>query len=91
MLDVYFWGEVLRISPEAPVPVVEVGDEFYRFGGAANVALNILKLGGIPVPVGVIGYDNYGTIFKSLVTEASISEEGIIIDDDFRKHGEHPG
>ena len=82
MLDCYFWGEVKRISPEAPVPVVEVGNEFYRFGGAANVALNILKLGGIPVPVGVIGYDNYGTIFKSLVTEASISEEGIIIDDE---------
>jgi rfaE bifunctional protein kinase chain/domain len=82
MLDCYFWGEVKRISPEAPVPVVEVGNEFYRFGGAANVALNILKLGGIPFPVGVIGYDNYGTIFKSLVTEASISEEGIIIDDE---------
>ena len=82
MLDCYFWGEVKRISPEAPVPVVEVGNEFYRFGGAANVALNILKLGGIPVPVGVIGYDNYGTIFKSLVTEASISEEGIIVDEE---------
>jgi rfaE bifunctional protein kinase chain/domain len=82
MLDCYFWGEVKRISPEAPVPVVEVGNEFYRFGGAANVALNILKLGGIPFPVGVIGYDNYGTIFKSLVTEAGISEEGVIIDEE---------
>ncbi len=82
MLDCYFWGDVKRISPEAPVPVVEVGNEFYRFGGAANVALNILKLGGIPFPVGVIGYDNYGTIFKSLVTEANISEEGIIIDEE---------
>ena len=82
MLDCYFWGDVKRISPEAPVPVVEVGNEFYRFGGAANVALNILKLGGIPFPVGVIGYDNYGTIFKSLVAEASISEKGIIIDEE---------
>ena len=82
MLDCYFWGEVKRISPEAPVPVVEVGNEFYRFGGAANVALNILKLGGIPFPVGVIGYDNYGTIFKSLVTEANISDEGILIDEE---------
>ena len=82
MLDCYFWGDVKRISPEAPVPVVEVENEFYRFGGAANVALNILKLGGIPFPVGVIGYDNYGTIFKSLITEASISEDGIIIDEE---------
>jgi len=82
MLDCYFWGDVKRISPEAPVPVVEVGNEFYRFGGAANVALNILKLGGIPFPVGVIGYDNYGTIFKSLVTEANISDEGILIDEE---------
>jgi rfaE bifunctional protein kinase chain/domain len=82
MLDCYFWGDVKRISPEAPVPVVEVGNEFYRFGGAANVALNILKLGGIPFPVGVIGYDNYGTIFKSLITEANISNEGILIDEE---------
>ncbi len=82
MLDCYFWGDVKRISPEAPVPVVEVGNEFYRFGGAANVALNILKLGGNPFPVGVIGYDNYGTIFKSLITEAGISDDGIIIDEE---------
>ena len=81
MLDCYFWGEVRRISPEAPVPVVEVGDEFYRFGGAANVALNILKLGGIPIPIGVIGYDNDGTIFTSLLTENNIEAEGLIVDE----------
>ena len=81
MLDCYFWGEVKRISPEAPVPVVEVGDEFYRFGGAANVALNILKLGGIPVPIGVIGYDNDGTIFTSLLAENNIEANGLIVDE----------
>ena len=81
MLDCYFWGEVRRISPEAPVPVVEVGDEFYRFGGAANVALNILKLGGVPVPIGVIGYDNEGTIFTSLLTENNIEADGLIVDE----------
>jgi rfaE bifunctional protein kinase chain/domain len=81
MLDCYFWGEVKRISPEAPVPVVEVGDEFYRFGGAANVAMNILKLGGIPFPIGVIGYDNDGTIFTSLINENKIHSEGIFIDE----------
>ena len=81
MLDCYFWGYVKRISPEAPVPVVEVGDEFYRFGGAANVALNILKLGGIPFPIGVIGYDNDGTIFTSLINENQLHSDGIFIDE----------
>ncbi|MCU7492839.1 MAG: D-glycero-beta-D-manno-heptose-7-phosphate kinase [Bacteroidota bacterium] len=81
MLDCYFWGDVKRISPEAPVPVIEIDNEFYRFGGAANVALNILKLGGIPLPVGIIGYDNHGSIFTSLMEEAGIEAKGIIIDD----------
>lgn len=79
MLDCYFWGDVKRISPEAPVPVVEVDNEFYRFGGAANVALNILKLGGIPYPVGVIGNDNDGRIFSSLVNETNIKSDGLIV------------
>jgi rfaE bifunctional protein kinase chain/domain len=82
MLDCYFWGDVKRISPEAPVPVVEVGNEFFRFGGAANVALNISKLGGIPIPVGIIGYDNYGTTFTSLITESNITDDGIIVDEE---------
>ena len=81
MLDQYFWGDVKRISPEAPVPVVEVDDEFARFGGAANVALNILKLGGVPVPIGIIGKDNEGNIFKSLMDEVGIDSRGIIIDE----------
>jgi rfaE bifunctional protein kinase chain/domain len=80
MLDGYFWGDIKRISPEAPVPVLEVGEEFFRFGGAANVALNIASLGGIPLPIGVIGYDNYGKIFSSLLEEFKISDEGITID-----------
>ena len=80
MLDGYFWGDVKRISPEAPVPVLEVEDEFFRFGGAANVALNILTLSGIPVPIGVIGDDTYGQIFSSLLRERKIDSEGIIID-----------
>ncbi|MGE5362955.1 MAG: D-glycero-beta-D-manno-heptose-7-phosphate kinase [Bacteroidota bacterium] len=82
MLDCYFWGDVKRISPEAPVPVIEIDNEFYRFGGAANCAYNILKLGGIPVPVGVIGYDNHGSIFNSLMEEAGISSSSLIIDED---------
>jgi rfaE bifunctional protein kinase chain/domain len=82
MLDGYFWGDVKRISPEAPVPVLEVEEEFFRFGGAANVALNILTLGGIPLPVGVIGYDSYGTIFSSLLKEKNIADDGIVIDEE---------
>lgn len=81
MLDIYFRGEVKRISPEAPVPVVEVENEFFRFGGAANCALNLRTLGGNPEPIGVIGYDNFGTIFTSLLEESAISSDGIIIDE----------
>lgn len=80
MIDCYFWGAVKRISPEAPVPVVEVDDEFVRFGGAANVAYNIVTLGGNAFPVGVIGDDSDGVLFKNLMTEAGISPAGIIVD-----------
>ena len=80
MLDGYYWGNVNRISPEAPVPVVEIDDEFFRFGGAANVAYNILTLGGKPYPVGVIGDDNNGKIFNKLIEDCGISSEGIVVD-----------
>jgi rfaE bifunctional protein kinase chain/domain len=81
MLDIYYWGDVKRISPEAPVPVLEVENEFHRFGGAANVALNISSLGGIPESVGVIGCDSFGKVFKSLLSQQNISHSGIIEDD----------
>lgn len=80
MLDCYYWGGVSRISPEAPVPILQVDNEFYRFGGAMNVAYNISTLGGIPFPIGVIGNDNEGKIFKKLLKEKKISEHGIVID-----------
>ncbi len=80
MLDGYFWGNVTRISPEAPVPIVGVDNEFYKFGGAANVAINILKLGGTPLPIGIIGNDEDGKIFSSLLTEYNIPTNGILID-----------
>jgi len=81
MLDGYFWGDVNRMSPEAPVPVVEVDNEFFRFGGAANVALNILKLGGIPLPVGVIGNDSDGKIFLELLSDSGIDSTGVFTDE----------
>ncbi|MFN4110976.1 MAG: D-glycero-beta-D-manno-heptose-7-phosphate kinase [Ignavibacteria bacterium] len=82
MLDVYIWGKVARISPEAPVPVVEVQEESYRFGGAANVGMNIKSLGGTPILIGVIGYDREGTIIDALMKENDFDKEGIIYDDE---------
>jgi len=80
MLDAYYWGQVKRISPEAPVPVVEIEKQFSRFGGAANVAYNIVKLEAFPIPIGVIGDDQTGVELRSLMQKANITDEGIIID-----------
>lgn len=79
MLDSYFWGDVHRISPEAPVPVVDVDREFDRFGGAANVAHNIAKLGGVPIPLGIIGNDENGIKFNQLLKESNIPVNSIIV------------
>lgn len=57
ILDRYIWGKVNRISPEAPVPIVEVTDENFLLGGASNVAHNIATLGGHVTLVGVAGND----------------------------------
>src|SRR5258707_9876469 len=66
MLDAYWWGNVERISPEAPVPVVTVDKKEYRIGGAGNVALNLASLGA-PVSVfSVIGEDKDGQILTEL-------------------------
>jgi rfaE bifunctional protein kinase chain/domain len=80
MLDRYFWGSVARISPEAPVPVVEVESESTRLGGAANVANNIASLGGIPFMVGVVGDDDSGKALTGIVRECGFPEEGILVD-----------
>lgn len=60
MLDHYIWGEVYRISPEAPVPVVAIERDSYRLGGAANVALNLRKLGAKVSILGWLGNDLAG-------------------------------
>src|SRR4029079_17399621 len=57
MLDEYLRGDVLRISPEAPVPVLEVRSHESRLGGAANAAANIATLGGVATLIGVVGHD----------------------------------
>jgi D-glycero-beta-D-manno-heptose-7-phosphate kinase len=80
MLDRYFWGSVARISPEAPVPVVEVESESTRLGGAANVANNIASLGGTPYMVGVVGQDDSGRALMSIVVENGFPTDGVLID-----------
>ena len=79
MLDRYFWGSVARISPEAPVPVVEVESESTRLGGAANVANNVASLGGIPLMLGVIGDDEAGRAFQALAREGGFPLDGVLM------------
>ncbi|MDH4069538.1 MAG: D-glycero-beta-D-manno-heptose-7-phosphate kinase [Ignavibacteria bacterium] len=81
MIDRYFWGNVTRVSPEAPVPVVDVTSESARLGGAANVAHNIRSLGGEPLLVGLIGDDHAGTVLTGLMKEQGLSHAGIITDE----------
>ena len=80
MLDRYYWGTVTRISPEAPVPVVEVESEQVRFGGAANVANNIRSLGGVPLLVGLIGDDHPGKTFIDMLKEGGLDAAGLVVD-----------
>ncbi len=81
MLDEFIWGKVRRISPEAPVPVVEVTDETYRLGGSGNVAANVRALGGRPVSIGLIGSDFAGDRILKLMKESGIGTAGIIRSD----------
>ncbi len=80
MIDQYYWGKVRRISPEAPVPVVEVDSVSNRLGGAANVANNIQALGGVPVLVGLIGNDHPGQLLLSLMRDQNLSTDGVVVD-----------
>lgn len=81
MLDRYVWGVVNRISPEAPVPVVEVTNEFIRLGGAANVANNLASLGASPIPIGVVGNDVEGQQLIELMRTLKFATDWIAIDD----------
>ncbi len=78
MVDRYIRGKVTRISPEAPVPVVEVSEENLLLGGATNVANNILSLGGKVFITGVIGNDNMGRVLMRLLKEKGINTGGVM-------------
>jgi rfaE bifunctional protein kinase chain/domain len=81
MIDAYMWGEVNRMSPEAPVPVVEIKKHENRLGGAANVALNLKALGANPILCSVVGTGNRGIIFEKLMEESNLSIAGILSTD----------
>ena len=78
MVDRFLWGQVERISPEAPVPVVRLEKETVKLGGAANVASNIRALGAEVVLVGVVGHDEAAETLSNLLQERSISTAGIV-------------
>lgn len=82
MIDRYLDGKVERISPEAPVPVMRLGGEENRLGGAANVALNLKALGAMPLLAGLVGDDANGVVFRELMQLHGLSTELIISDPD---------
>lgn len=79
MLDRYIFGSVSRISPEAPVPVVQVDHERVQPGGASNVALNIASLGGQSVVAGIVGDDDAGRDLLASLCDAGIDTRGAVV------------
>jgi len=82
MIDAYLFGNVERISPEAPVPIVAVNKKESRLGGAANVALNLVSLGAKPILCSIIGNDSEGHELVELLLKNNINADGIIKDID---------
>lgn len=82
MIDSYLWGNVERISPEAPVPIVAANRRENRLGGAANVALNIQAMGAKPIMCTVLGNDEKANEFITLMKDANMDTQGIVKSDD---------
>jgi D-beta-D-heptose 7-phosphate kinase/D-beta-D-heptose 1-phosphate adenosyltransferase len=80
ILDEFIWGEVSRISPEAPVPVVEVKSQSYMPGGAANVVSNIRSLGGWASMAGVVGRDEAGRILRNELQRQKVDTRAVMVD-----------
>lgn len=81
MIDRYHYGSIDRVSPEAPVPILNLTQTQDRLGGATNVALNVKALGAIPHIFGVVGKDNDAFTFFDLIKKESLDEYNIIQDD----------
>ena len=84
MLDHYSWGEVDRISPEAPIPVMRVLREEQRLGGAGNVVMNLATLGAKVSVCGVIGKDETGDIINKLLEENEVDCSGVIVSENHK-------
>jgi D-glycero-beta-D-manno-heptose-7-phosphate kinase len=82
ILDVFIWGKVSRISPEAPVPVVEVAEETHLLGGAANVVGNLAALGSKVSITGIIGDDHSGSALYGLLQHLAIPTRGLFTESD---------
>src|SRR5262249_20683956 len=80
MLDQFIWGRVKRISPEAPVPVVEVDRETSAIGGAGNVVSNLVALGASAFPLGIIGDDSDAARLQSKFEQLGVDTSGLIVD-----------
>ncbi len=80
IMDHFIWGKVERISPEAPVPVVEVTRETVLLGGSANVVNNITALGGRCYLTGIVGRDRDGTLLLKMLRERGVELGGIVVD-----------
>ena len=80
MIDHYVWGDATRLSPEAPVPIVNVTNESTTLGGAANVAQNLVALGAKVTLGGVIGDDIFGTQLTDILSEEGIATDAIMKD-----------
>ena len=81
MIDAYLQGQVNRISPEAPVPIVDICERYYRLGGTANVALNIQSLSATPILCSVIGNDEKGRLFGKLMAEKEMDTSALVKSD----------
>ena len=81
MIDSYMWGNVTRISPEAPVPVVAITKREKRLGGAANVALNVESMGATPIICSVLGNDDSGKDFQQIMYNNNMDRRGIVTSD----------
>src|SRR5919202_3934429 len=80
MLDEFVWGDVTRISPEGPVPVVDVRRESVHLGGAANVLANLVALGVRASVVGIVGDDRAGERLREELKETGGGDDALVVD-----------
>ena len=78
MLDRYWWGDVGRISPEAPVPVVRLANTTLAAGGAANVAVNVAGLGAKPLLFGIVGSDKEADLVREVLDASGVASEYLV-------------